>query len=261
MGKRRINCKYCDKFYYDIDDYASHMESKHKDMMIPNMTARQFIFYLNTGKKHGNCVICGKPTTWNTSTNKYNRFCGSPECKKKYAETFKKRMVGKYGQTTLLNDPEQQRIMLAKRKISGTYLWSDRVHEFSYTGSYEKSFLEFLDNVMDMDPEDIFTPSPHTYYYMYENKKHFYFPDVYIPSLNLEIEIKDGGDNPNNHPKIQAVDKMKEKLKDDVMKSNSNTFNYLKITNKNHYLFFKYLEEAKKQDIDNNGKPNKIVML
>lgn len=259
MGKRRINCKYCDKFFYDINDYASHIEDKHRDMMIPNMTSRQFIFYLNTGKKHGNCIMCKKPTTWNNVTNKYNRFCDSPKCKEEYTKMFRERMVGKYGQTTLLNDPDQQRIMLSKRKISGKYLWSDRVHEITYTGSYEKSFLIFLDTVMNINPNDIFAPSPHTYYYIYDGKKHFYFPDIYIASLNLEIEIKDGGDNPNTHPKIQAIDKVKEKLKDDVMISNSNTFNYLKITNKDESKFFKYLEEAKYQYDD--GKSKKIVML
>ena len=102
-------------------------------------------------------------------------------------------------------------------------------------------------------------PSPHTYYYMYENKKHFYIPDFYIPSLNLEIEIKDGGDNPNTHGKIQAVDKVKERLKDEVMSSNRNTFNYLKIVNKENEKFLKYLEVAKYNFI-NDIKSN-IVML
>ena len=102
-------------------------------------------------------------------------------------------------------------------------------------------------------------PSPHTYYYMYENKKHFYIPDFYIQSLNLEIAIKDGGDNPNTHGKIQAVDKVKERLKDEVMSSNRNTFNYLKIVNKENEKFLKYLEVAKYNFI-NDIKSN-IVML
>ena len=46
---------------------------------------------------------------------------------------------------------------------------------------------------MNFDSDDVMTPSPHTYYYEYGGEKKFYIPDVYIPSLNLEIEIKQGG--------------------------------------------------------------------
>ena len=111
------------------------------------------------------------------------------------------------------------------------------------------------DLIMDFDSSDVMAPSPHTYYYTYEGEKHFYIPDFFIPSLNLEIEIKDGGDNPNNHQKIQAVDKVKERLKDNVMKSNSNNFNYLKIVNKENKKFFKYLEVAKEQVSMGKEKP------
>lgn len=235
------------------------METKHSAMIPEDMTPWQFVYYLKTNKTHGNCVICKKPTKWNEKTHKYNRFCENPACKEKYRETFKKRMIGKYGKISLLDDPEQQRKMLENRGISGEYLWSDHYHKTKYVGSYEHDFLEFLDMIMNFDPNDVMAPSPHTYFYTYENKKHFYIPDFYIPSLNLEIEIKDGGDNENKHPKIQAVDKVKEKLKDEVMKSNRSTFNYLKVKNKQHEVLFKYLELAKYNmihDIHEN-----IVML
>ena len=102
-------------------------------------------------------------------------------------------------------------------------------------------------------------PSPHTYYYIFDNKKHFYIPDFYIPSLNLEVEIKDGGDNPNMHHKIQDVDKKKEAEKDKLMSSNRNTFNYIKIVNKENQKMFEYLEKAK-INFFNDSKEN-IVML
>ena len=92
-------------------------------------------------------------------------------------------MIGKYGKVTLLNDPAQQKIMLSHRSISGYYVWRDYKHKSSYTGSYEKAFLEFLDLDLNFDPEDVMSPSPHTYYYEYEGKKHFYIPDFFIPSL------------------------------------------------------------------------------
>lgn len=247
-------CKYCDRYFDEVDQYVAHLEKDHSELIPEDMTPFQFYYYLKTGKKNGKCVICGKPTLWNDKTHKYKRFCENPNCKEKYKETFRNRMIGVYGKVSLLNDPEHQKKMLAGRRISGRYRWSDG-EKIPYTGSYELSFLVFLDLIMDFDSSDVMAPSPHTYYYTYEGEKHFYIPDFFIPSLNLEIEIKDGGDNPNNHQKIQAVDKVKERLKDNVMKSNSNNFNYLKIVNKENKKFFKYLEVAKEQVSMGKEKP------
>lgn len=261
MADKIIHCKFCDAIFKDEGDYAEHIAEKHPEQIIPGMVPRQFVYYLRTGKTEGKCVVCEKPTTWNEVTNKYNRLCKNPKCKEELRRRFKDNMIGKYGKVTLLDDPEQQRKMLAARKISGTYQWSDRNpnHKFTYTGSYEKGFLIFLDTVFNLPPEDLMSPSPHTYYYKYEGKDHFYIPDFFIPSLNLEIEIKDGGDNPNNHPKIQAVDKEKEKLKDEIMKSNGIPFNYLKVVNQQNMRFFKYLEIAKKYELE--GIKKKIILI
>lgn len=248
-------CKFCDKRFDDVDHYVAHLEKAHSDIIPEDMTAYQFFYYLKTGKTHGNCVMCKKKTEWNPKTNKYARFCNNPKCKEAYIDMFKNRMIGKYGKVTLLNDPEQQRLMLAHRKISGEYKWSDHIHKIPYTGSYELSFFEFLDTILDLDPEDIIAPSPHTYTYQYEGKNHFYIPDAFICSLSLEVEIKDGGDNTNMHPKIQAVDKVKEQLKDQVMMSNSAQFNYLKIVNKNNARFFEYLMKAKENFANGIQKP------
>lgn len=253
----KIHCPFCDFSCYKSEDFSSHIEKEHNDMIPPDYTPARFAYYLRTGKKSGKCVVCGAPTKWNTKTNKYNRFCEKKECKDKYREMFKKRMIHKYGKTTLLNDPEMQRKMLANRKISGVYIWSDYKHKFTYTGSYELSFLEFMDKILNFDPEDIMAPSPHNYIYKYENEDHFYIPDFFIPSLELEVEIKDGGDNKNMHPKIVAVDKVKERLKDDVMKNNH--YNYIKIVNKENKKFLLYLEKAKENAF--NNKKEKIIMI
>lgn len=250
-----IKCSFCDSLFGDDMKYVSHLERKHIDLIPPDMVPYQYYYFQKTGKKHGNCVMCKKETGWNEKTHKYKRFCEDPKCKEKYIEIFRNRMIGKHGKTTLLNDPEHQKKMLAGRKISGTYKWSEHRAEIPYTGSYELSFLEFMDTVLDFDPSDIIAPSPHTYYYTYEGKQHFYIPDFFIPSMNLEIEIKDGGDNPNTHHKIQDVDKVKEALKDEVMKSNGNTFDYIKITNKDNEMIFKYFDVARKRMLENSKKP------
>lgn len=255
-----IKCKFCDTYFADVESYVSHLGEVHKDLIPENMVHWQYYYYLKTGRTHGSCVVCKQDTTWNDSTHKYNRFCTNPKCKEKYREIFKQRMVGKYGKVCLLNDPEQQKLMLSHRSISGEYTWStDPRKRFTYTGSYERAFLEFLDLDMHYEASDIMAPSPHTYFYEYQGQKHFYIPDFFINSLELEVEIKDGGDNPNMHHKIQDVDKVKEKLKDDVMRSNKNTFNYIKIENKDHFKFFKYLTVAK--DRFENGDKKKIIMI
>lgn len=241
-----FKCKICGKKYNELAALYNHIENKHKDMIPKDMTVQQYYYYMKTGKMNGNCVMCKNPTGWNHNTGKYNRFCGNPKCKDEYVKIMKSRMVAKYGKTHLLNDPNKQREMLANRSISGVYKWSDGKHETTYTGSYELDFLRTLDNFFDWDPEDISMPSPHTYTYKYKGEDKFYIPDVFIHSLDLEIEIKDGGDNPNNHHKIQDVDKEKERLKDEVLCSQK-AFHYVKITNKNYENLFRFLKEVKQQ--------------
>lgn len=256
---KSIKCSLCNKQYATVDDYIAHLNKSHSEDIPKGWSAGHFYYYLKKGVDHGNCVVCKGPTGFNEKTLKYFRFCNNPKCKEKYREMFKKRMIGKYGKISLLDDPEQQKKMLANRSISGTYKWSDGSLK-TYTGTYELSFLEFLDATMDFKSSDVITPSPHTYWYIYEGKKHFYIPDVFIPSLNLEIEIKDGGDNPNKHPKIQAVDKVKEKLKDDVMKSNGDNFDYIKIVNKQNDTFLKYLNLNKKR-LEEDGTIRKPIFI
>ena len=241
-----FKCQICGKKFNELPSLYNHLESKHKEMIPKDMSVQQYYYFMKTGKRNGNCVMCKKPTTWNKNTNKYNRFCGDPKCKDEYVKLVKGRMVAKYGKVHLLNDPNKQREMLANRSISGKYTWSNSTVETTYTGSYELDFLKMLDLFFEWDPVDISMPSPHTYTYEYQGEQKFYIPDAFIHSLGLEIEIKDGGDNPNNHHKIQAVDKEKERLKDEVMTSQK-MFHYVKITNKNYSNFFDFLKEIKEE--------------
>ena len=252
-------CKICGKKYTDLSSLYNHIEQQHSEMIPMDMSIQQYYYYMKTGRSNGNCVMCKQPTTWNKNTNKYNRFCGDPKCKEEYVKIAKSRMISKYGKVHLLNDPKKQREMLANRKISGVYRWSNSKIETTYTGSYELDFLKTLDLFFEWDPEDISMPSPHTYTYNYDGEEKFYIPDVFIHSLDLEIEIKDGGDNPNNHHKIQAVDKEKERLKDEVLTSQK-LFHYVKITNKNYTNFFDFLKEAK-EGFEKYGDDKKIPRI
>lgn len=254
---KKMKCPFCDKIAQDSQHLITHLERKHIEEIPSTMKVAQYVYFLKTGKENGRCVICGKPTGWNESTGKYKRFCENPICKEKYRETFKNRMINRYGKTTLLNDPNQQKIMLANRSISGEYTWSDHIHKFQYTGTYELDFLRFLDECLDMDPDDLFAPSPHTYYYMHSGERHFYIPDFFIPSLNLELEIKT---HENMHHKIQAVDAVKERLKDQVMQGNKNTFDYLKIVDKNYMSLLNYFQKAKERSLEPDEQKKKIIM-
>ena len=257
MGKTIFICKLCREKYSSLDGLYSHLESEHGDAIPEDMCVEQFYYFLKTGKEHGKCVECGKPTLWNDKTKKYKRFCEDPECMEKYKETVRNRMIGKYGKVNLLNDPEQQRKMLMNRKISGLYDFNGV--KIPYVGSYELDFLKTMDLFLDWDPNDIIMPSPHNYYYMYNREKKFYIPDVFIPSLGLEIEIKDGGNNPNMHHKIQDVDKEKERLKDEVM-STQKIHHYIKITNKNYYNLFDFFDKMK-EGLEKYGDYDKIPKI
>lgn len=256
---KKFKCLVCGKAYVNDFDLYQHIEDKHGDFIPKDFTPAQYHYYLKTGREYGTCIICKENTKWNPVTNKYHRFCSNPKCKDKYREEFKKRMITKYGKIHLLDDPDQQRKMLANRSISGVYTWANG-GQTTYTGSYEYDFLRFLDVLMNYDPSDIMSPSPHTYYYEYKGERKFYIPDFFIPSLNLEIEIKDGGDNPNKHHKIQSVDKEKEKLKDDVLRSQKE-FSYIKITNKNYDTFFEFLSLKKEEFSKNKSIDNPIFII
>lgn len=253
---RKINvyrCPICRKPYKTLTGWAAHMNLEHPENRPEGFSDSRYFYFALTGRTSGKCVTCGGETEWNEVTQKYNRFCNNPKCKEKYKEVFNKRMINKYGRTTLCDDPEQQRKMLKARKISGSYKFADG-GSIDYVGSYEKDFLKLLDVFFHFKSSDIMGPSPHTYCYKYENQDHFYIPDFFIPDLNLEIEIKD---ETNQHHKIVAVDRVKEKLKDDVMNS-IEAINYFKVTDKDYRPFFAYLLKLKESipEADLKADPN-----
>ena len=251
--KKKARCKLCGRVFIDKAHLVAHIDNVHHSQIPEGWSATRYECYLRTGKIEGHCIYCGKPTGFNEKTGKYFRLCKDPKCRKAASDAADRNMIGKFGKTTLLDDPEQQRKMVYARKNSGKYVFEDPdepryKYTVMYDSSYGKDFLEMLDNFLMFSGQDIIGPSPHTYYYEYEGKRHFYIPDFYIPSLNLEVEIKDGGSNPNTHPKIQAIDKVKEKIKDELMESMKNQINYIKIVNKEYGPFYALLSELKEQD-------------
>ena len=244
-------CPICGLKFKNKSYLVSHIEKKHGDQIPEGWSPSRYENYLRTGKTEGSCIVCGKPTEWNESTWKYNRLCGDPKCTKAIADKAEKNCVKKLGKgrKELLEDPEMQRKMIYSKKNSGKYEWTNgkKVDNNNfYDSSTSRQFLEMLDVFLNLDPSDVYSPSPNTYPYKYEGKTHSYIPDHYIASLNLEVEIKEPKDNQNMHPKIQAVDKVKEKLKDEMMASRSDV-NYIKINGDDYSEFFAYLNYLKDQ--------------
>lgn len=218
---------------------GQHYEMKHKHLLPPDMDGFRYFYYTQSKKSNGSCVICHNETEFNYNTMKYSRFCDNPACKQKYKEERDNRMIKKYGKITLLNDPEHQKKMQQGRRIAGVYQWSDGKTKLPYLSSYEMDFFRYLDMELNWPASDIIAPSPHTYTYDYQEKQHFYMPDAFIPSLNLEIEIKDDGSALN----INADSRAKDKIKDELMRSCSHLFNYIKIINKDYTQFNEFIKK------------------
>lgn len=249
-------CPECKKVYNSLKPWETHMENCHPELIPDGWTPARYFYFLQTKKDHGSCIICKNNTEWLESRMKYARFCNNPKCKEIYREQFKNRMIKSYGKITLLNDPEQQRKMLLAKKNSGYYELSDG-SKIEYASSYEHHFLMMIDHLFRITGNDIMGPSPHTYYYDYVNPKDkenegkkFYIPDYYFPSMNLEVEIKQ---NTSTHPKILKIDKVKEKCKDDMMKTIPG-INYIKIVDKNYEEFFKFIIDFKNRSLSDDYK-------
>ena len=191
---KRYKCPFCDKRDYK-EELVNHIEKEHESLIPADSTAARLVFNIANKKDHGTCVCgCGRETAWREDLWRYDRYA-TPQCKEKYSKEMKQRMVNKYGKEYLLDDPEMQNKMLAGRSISGVYKFSSS-GQMNYVGSYERKFLEFCDKVMNYKSYDIEQPGP-TIEYVFEGKKHIWITDFYIPSANLVLDIKDGGENPN----------------------------------------------------------------
>jgi len=241
-----LKCPFCDKKYKVKSSLYNHMEELHDHLLLEGknkepLPASQVYFNFKNNytlyKKNGKCIICNKFTDWNDHVEKYNRLCNDPKCSEKYRDEFKKRMLKVHGKTHLLDDPEQQKLMLANRKISGEYNYKNS-KKFTYTGNLELEFLKFLDHVLDWHSSDIIMPAPQIFRYEFEGKEKFHIPDVYIQSLNLIVNIKS---KDNKHYRLRDINQ--EKFIDTVVSSSK--YNYLKIYDGDHSEFINFIKKLK----------------
>lgn len=250
MKVKYYTCPVCKKKFKTLNGWGEHLDRIHPNERPDGYSISRYFYYTKTGRTHGTCRTCKGKTPWIESSMKYAQFCENPKCKEAYVKIAKTRMINKYGKPHLLNDPDVQKKMLSHRHITGYYKFQDG-GTIEHVGSYEKNFLMMLDTLLQWPSNDIISPSPHIYYYDYENEvdadnngRKFYIPDYYIPSLNLEIEIKQ---QTSTNQAFNEVNRVKERMKDEIMKNNKQV-NYLKINDNDFREFFQLLEDMKDQD-------------
>ena len=255
-----VRCPVCGKSKQNKQAVIDHVELEHANEIPENMSTAQYIYSLVHGRDYGLCRVCGKPTQWNEKTGKPKQLCGSKSCAQKRRLIAQRNMIKVYGTDNLLKDPLHQEKMLANRKISGKYIWSDNKHTFTYTGSYEKFALEWLDKVYDYDPDDIEMPGPIIYYDL-DGVQHPWITDMYLPSMNLVIEFKDGSYDKNTHDGFKG-NRAREAAKDAHMKSQTQ-YNYTKITNKNMMSLVKIISMIRLNNIfdDTDNKKSKEPVI
>lgn len=248
-------CKLCDHPAMSKDDLIDHIDQEHRQEIPDGWSAGRLAFKMIHNKDHGTCVVCKGPTDWNEKRCKYQRLCNNPNCKKTLREIALKNHIKVYNKPTLLNDMDHQDKMLKGRRISGNYTFRDG-GKIGYVGSFEKKFLEFMDQVLECDSEDIMEPGP-TLEYQYNNQTHKWITDfLYIP-YNLIIEVKDGGTNPNNRSMPETREKTQCK---DEMITNLGKYNYLKLTNNNFNQLLSIFAELKQQMIDDTQDNQKVII-
>jgi hypothetical protein len=147
--------------------------------------------------------------------------------------------------------------MLANRSISGKYKFTDG-GVVTYTGSYERKFLEFADKVMQIPSKDIMAPGP-TLEYEMNGEKHFYITDfLYIP-YNLIIEVKDGGSNPNTKNTPGMKSSRQRTIEKEKLITDRGEYNYLRLTDNQFVQLLEIFMDIKKALIE--GIDDKIVRI
>lgn len=256
---KKFKCPYCEK-RLERTKLPSHIQTEHEDMIPEGYTALRVSFNTINHKTEGHCIICKMPTDWNENKGRYERLCNNPKCKEQYRRMIAERNKNKYGTERLQTDPRYaeaiQQKALAGRHISGIYKFEDG-GTIKYVGSYEKQFLEFMDLVLHCKSEDIDAPGPAITYTL-DNKQHMYLPDFYYIPYNLLIEIKDGGSNPNNHPKRIEEEKKNKAKEAAVYKLQK--YNYVRVTNNDFSQLLQIMAALKYQISDSKNELKPIII-
>lgn len=254
---KKYKCPYCEK-RLERGELIDHIDKQHSDMIPENYSSTRVVFNLINKKTQGRCVICGKETDWNEDKARYERICNRPQCKKAYIDQTADRLYKKHGKTKqdFLNDPKFQEKMLQNRSISGKYKFRDG-GVLSYVGSYEKNFLQFMDQFFHVKSSDLIAPGP-VIDYKFNGKTHQWITDFYYEPYNLVFDIKDGGSNPNTREmnEYRAKQIAKEKAIKDMKQ-----YNYIRLTDNQFDQMIELMLELKENLIDAPVNTTRKVMI
>lgn len=248
--KKRYKCPYCD-IHDTKDNLIVHVNDIHNDLLPEDYTAARVVFNYIYKKNEGRCTECGKETKWNEDRCRYDRQC-SDRCRKIYSDKMHSHIMNVYGIWNLCSDPEHLKKMLENRKISGTYKFINSVGVRSYTGSYEKKCLQFMDSI-NIPAYDIITPGPIIEYPYTDNGEEkilTYITDIYYAPYNLIIECKDGGSNPNNREMKSYREKQIAK---EAQLRKIQKYNYIRLTD-NQFDQLLYILSLLKLNLGNDDK-------
>lgn len=245
-------CPFCDRKYIDKEACLSHLDEKHHDEL-HGLSPKQIYFNFTNKyaltKGYGKSVISGKPTKFNEITGRYERFL--PNEKEAYRQYFLRNMK-RAGKENIMKDMEHQKMMLANRSISGKYTWADGTVT-TYTGSYERKFLEYLDVYLHWPSSDICMPAPQLFPYVgVDGEEHVHIPDCYISSISTIVNIKSAT---NKHYRLRDIET--ERLEDKAIEKSN--FNYIKIYDNEFGKFIDAVEKIKENLEDPNNKKQVIV--
>ena len=235
---RNTRCPFCSMIFNDKQKYCHHIALKHNEQVPPELEPLEYAYSLLVHKDVGRvCVMCKKnPVHFNQDTLKYERLCDRPQCKEEYVKMMKSRMVKVYGHEHLLNDADMQRKMLYNHANAKDYIW-DNDHKFRIIGSYAEDFLNKLKS-LGWSPNDIIAPSPNNYWYKWgDGTQHLYIPDFFIPSLTLDVEIKQGGFNDSYMEHNRDIEHRKDLMMQRMCEKSGR--HYIKIMDKDYTEFEK----------------------
>lgn len=254
---KKYKCPYCEK-RLERGELIDHIDKQHSDMIPENYSSTRVVFNLINKKTQGRCVICGKETDWNEDKARYERICNRPQCKKAYIDQTADRLYKKHGKTKqdFLNDPKFQEKMLQNRSISGKYKFRDG-GILPYVGSYEKNFLQFMDQFFHVKSSDLIAPGP-VIDYNFNGKTHQWITDFYYEPYNLVFDIKDGGSNPNTREmnEYRAKQIAKEKAIKDMKQ-----YNYIRLTDNQFDQMIELMLELKENLIDTPVNTTRKVII
>ena len=256
---RYFSCPYCND-RLTRDDMVEHIEKKHLELLPPGFSPLRMTFHIVNKKdiKYTRpCRICKGRTKWDESKGRYNFICENNSCKDAYSKKMFEDMGDRRGINRQTQTIEGLEKMLANRKISGTYKFKDG-GEKTYTGSYERKALEFMDDVLNLRSEDIECPGP-IMNYILDGKEHIYIPDMYYIPYQLVIEVKDGGNRPNKHDKYIETRKRQIAKEEHVIKNTN--YNYLRLTDNDFSQLLSVFMELKLAlyDFDNDGRTKRVI--